>query len=377
MRKWKALLFMSLILLITECREPFLPDFITGQNDYLVVEGFIHVGEKSVTTIKLSRVAPLQSASPIVENGATLFIEDANDTQYPLTESENGGGIYMSDSLNLDLTIEYRLLISTSNGELYASSFQKPKATPAIDSIYWRYEGGGVQIYVSAHDVENNTTYYKWDYDETWKIQSARKSLYSYAEGQFFPRSVPQIYDLFWCWKYGSAEELLFASSEQFEVDRINYPLVWFGHSSERASLRYSINVEQRALTREEFEYLRLMQKNSRITGSLFDPMPSEIIGNIESITTPDENVIGFLGAYTTQTMRIFADGGELGTLPVAGCTPLKIYPDDYERLFGSGVYIPIDYDSVNELAIGGTRFCMDCKLRGGSTKRPDYWDPE
>src|SRR5688572_18921276 len=113
MKKLKIFLFMSLILLLTECREPFLPDFETGKNDYLVVEGFIHVGEKAVTNITLSRVTPLLGKNPVFENNALLFIEAKDGTQYELQGV--GNGKFSSDSLTLDPTMDFRLLIITGN----------------------------------------------------------------------------------------------------------------------------------------------------------------------------------------------------------------------------------------------------------------------
>ena len=87
-------------------------------------------------------------------------------------------GIYTSPNLNLVLNQEYRLRITTSNGKEYLSDYVIAKKTPLIDSLGFRQEDKGVQVYVNAHDDSNNTRYYRWDFDETWEIKSYYYSLF-------------------------------------------------------------------------------------------------------------------------------------------------------------------------------------------------------
>jgi hypothetical protein len=50
------------------------------------------------------------------------------------------------------------------------SEFAEVRITPQLDSVSWKQENNGVRIYASTHDPNNNTRYYKWDYEETWEI---------------------------------------------------------------------------------------------------------------------------------------------------------------------------------------------------------------
>jgi hypothetical protein len=365
---------MSLVLLVTDCREPFMPDFETGKNDYLVIDGFINVGQKAVTSITLSRVAPLLDESQVFEDGAVLYIERKDGTLYPLHRSGNGN--FKSDSLSLDPTMEYRLLITTQNDSQYASNFTTPKITPVIDSIYWRSEVDGIQMYVSAHDDENNTQYYKWDYEETWEYHSSYKSKYVYVGDSLEPRADPSMLKLYRCWQTAKPEDLRFASTQQLEEDAIKYPLVRFAHYSDRTSVKYSIFVEQRALTKEEFEYLQLIQKNSKLTGSLFDPMPSEIRGNIQSLGDANEKVIGYIGAYSTIAKRFFVSAAEFGVDPPAPCSVISVPAANFGLIFGSGNFIPVGHVSGVVGIAGAPAYCMNCALRGGVPNRPDFWEP-
>ena len=81
----------------------------------MVVEGFINTGSDS-TIVKLSRtviIANKTTASP--ETKATVTVENAQGTAYPLTEIVKG--TYASPALNLDNTKQYRIRIKTTNGK--------------------------------------------------------------------------------------------------------------------------------------------------------------------------------------------------------------------------------------------------------------------
>jgi hypothetical protein len=57
--------------------------------------------------------------------------------------------------------------------------------------------------------------------------------------------------------------------------------------------------LRQYALTKEGFEYYERLKKNTEQIGSIFDPQPSALSGNIHCITTPAELVLGFISAST------------------------------------------------------------------------------
>jgi hypothetical protein len=88
------------------------------------------------------------------------MVEGKDNTTRQLPMS--GEGVYSSPDLNLVLDAEYRLRIITANGKEYQSDYITAKKTPAIDSLEFRQNEKGVQIYVNTHDALNNTWYYRW-----------------------------------------------------------------------------------------------------------------------------------------------------------------------------------------------------------------------
>ena len=179
----KKLFIYTISLLITGgCKERYLPSITSPPTGYLVVEGFISSGTEP-TSITLTRSISLyDSVNIMYEHNAVVNIESDNNETFPLFET--GNGVYVSSSLSLNNNQKYHLTIKTQDGKQYASDFATVKRTPAIDSISWQRENGGVKIYVNTHDPQNNTRYYHWKYEETWEFHATYYSSLVYYYDQ-------------------------------------------------------------------------------------------------------------------------------------------------------------------------------------------------
>ena len=158
------------VTLIVSCKKLYNPPGTVNNYNYLVVEGVINTGQDS-TVIKLSRTVNISAKTTVnPELNAVITIEDNNGGSYPLTGY--GSGKYASAPLNTGNALQYRLRIKTSDGKTYLSDFTAAVGVPAIDSLGYTVQSNGIQLYVNAHDASNTARYYRWDYTETWIIQS-------------------------------------------------------------------------------------------------------------------------------------------------------------------------------------------------------------
>jgi hypothetical protein len=372
MRKTYYILF-ALILSFTRCRENYDPPVNSLPDSFLVVEGVLNVGSDS-TTIHLTRTFELdQRATVKTENNAHLTVEGKDNTTSFLFGA--GKGNYVSANLNLVANREYRLRIKTSDGKEYLSDYVKAKLTPAIDSISWRQDDKGVQIYANTHDPLNDTKYYRWEYEETWEIRSHMSSSIIYENGVIRRRIFPQE-DVSVCWKYQSSTDILLANSLRLGSDLISQaPLVLIPDGTEKLGVRYSILVRQYALEEGAYNFFELMKKNTENIGSLFTPQPSELRGNIHCVSNPAEYVVGYVTASTIVAKRIFISAAEVPRWPYIIICPAVSVPSNRDS---------IDY-AVNTLGlmpvysastdyIFSTPECVDCTTRGGSIRRPFFW---
>ena len=384
------------VVVFAECKKPYAPSVIAAPNNYLVVEGVINSGADS-TIIKLSRTVNLSdkiTTNPVLS--AALTVENDQNKEYSL--SELGNGNYGLVGLNLDPSHKYRLHIKTADNGEYLSDFVAVINSPLIDSVSFKVINNGVQLYNSSHDPLNNTRYYKYSFIETYIFHSNYESLYM-SNGDTVISRLPdqQIYQ---CWGTNVSTSIILASSAKLSQDIIaSNPITFVPLSSEKVGDRYSILVTQYALSKEAYNFWSNLKKNTEQLGSIFDAQPSQINGNIHSVTNPSEPVIGYITAGATASKRIFIDTHQLPVYPIS-----YAYPDceldtllfkylipgtnhiinqeneyfNYNKNNGAGILkIPVKafFRTDGKLLghSGSEPKCVDCTLRG-TNKQPTFW---
>jgi uncharacterized protein DUF4249 len=406
--------FLGILIatVIYSCRKPYNPPAIAAANNYLVVEGQINSGSDS-TIIRLSRTVKVSSkdaSNP--ETNAIVTIQGDQNASYSLTEFKPGS--YTVSNLNLDKTHKYRLSIKTANGGQYVSDYMPVLDSPPIDSVSYdgnggKIEGDGVNIYVSTHDPSNNVKYYRWDFQETWEFHSFAESEFKadLAADTVLPRDMVND-EIYSCWKSDTSTSVLLGSTAQLSKSEIiNNQVAFVNSVSEKVSVEYSILVRQYALSADAYSFYSTVKRITEQLGSIFDAQPSQVSGNIHSVTNPSEPVIGYICVGGVATKRIFIKHQQLPYW-----VPLTFYITDncaysndpqypaepccfYKAANPYGVienqvkkYIILLPDNLRLVPIfafhdrvtgaitgfsAAERECVDCTLRG-SNKQPAFW---
>ncbi len=375
--RWLLLLFV----LAGGCTQKYNAPYHFPSVGYLVVEGYINA-DTFPTNFTLSRVTNLDSQYYVGEPGAVVNVEAQNGTIFPIPDV--GNGAYSGGPLPLDISQQYRVRITTSDGQQFLSDYVPVNITPPIDSLSWKTTSTGVNIYVSSHDPQKKINYYQWKYDETWEYHSAYESAYEYLGGMIVSRPISDF--VYTCWQTNSSTDIIIGSSAKLSSNIIyEQPVATVPYSnSDKLSVRYSILVRQYALTDDWYNFNQKIQKNTEDLGSIFDAQPSEIIGNIHCLTNPNEQVVGFIGCTSETDARIFIDREQLPPSQTVftgyeDCredtvinTPLAL-----STAYGTGDLIPVSLYYKGPVLfgiVGGTSFCVDCRLKGGFTQKPDFW---
>ena len=372
--KCKIFLCIISIVILDACKQEYPLPQETRNLNLLVVEGILNAGQ-GATVVRLSRsFDPTVIGNVIPELSAQVTVEGDDNTSFVLTGGP--GGEYTHSQLNLQSTQKYRLRIETLNGNEYLSDYVPVQPSPAIDSIYWRRNPEGIQIFVDTHDDQNKTWYYRWEYDETWEINSEYHSDFQYVNDSVIVRRDPTL--IYFCWKSDNSTSIFLNSSAKLSQDIISGQLlntVTFG--SERITVRYSIYVTQYALTREAYQFWEVMKKNTEQVGSLFDPQPSQLISNIHAVNDPNEIVIGYVSAGSVNRKRHFINRADVEPWRYStGCEKRDIPLDSLKYFFENYAYIPLaQFYTMRGLAgyTSSTRFCVDCTTRGTNI-RPPFW---
>ncbi|MDP4147834.1 MAG: DUF4249 domain-containing protein [Bacteroidota bacterium] len=380
--KSTGLLYVLLITLgpFIHCREAYMSPYVPPSTGYLVVESYI--GGNVPVTCKLSRVARLSADSTMLPApGAQVQVEGNDNSIYPLTDQ--GKGMYGSSGvLSLNPSAQYRLRITTATGGKYLSDYVPYKITPAIDSINWESDPDGVRIFANAHDDAAATRYYMWSYDETWEYRSGEESMVYYDETDHQIHQRDSSQQIYRCWRNYSSTSILTFSTDKLSGDVVyEYPLRYIPINSEPISVLYSILVRQYAVTRDGYEFLSLMRQNTESKGTIFDAQPSELSGNIHSLSNPGETVIGYISAGSVIQQRIFIAGYQLPYWRyVFSCLDMDslVPPAKFAKTFTDGLYIPVMANPRDPSPTPGyfanLEGCIDCRLQGGSTFKPSFW---
>ncbi len=380
------------LLALAGCVEPYMPAVVDAPASYLVVDGFINGNGR--TRVKLSRTTNVNAtATPPTEKGAKLFILDNTGVRYALTELGNGS--YQSDSLALSPTRQYQLHITSARNISYESALVPLKITPPIDQLKWRLNANQVQLLLSTHDATQASRYYRWGFVETWEFNSAYQSYLEYdrLRRAMKPRTTP----IYTCWHTERRNAIKQLSTAQLSQDALfDANVLDLSANSERFKIRYSVLVSQYAQTPEEFAYYELLRKNTEAVGGVNDPLPSQLTGNVRRVDNATEPVLGFIGAHTVQSTRLFINNADL-RLPTGwqfstyyqNCsqgvelffdpiTRAKTLSYPHTRTYSAPENTPIDIemDPVHGDTLGysgSTTACVDCRTNGSNAK-PSFW---
>ena len=385
MKRLKYILVLLTLLGAYACKERFNPPEVDTNLNYLTVEGIINTSGVDSTIIRVSRTVKLTNKAILQpELKATLTIE-SNDNTVKRTLAERSLGVYYSLPFTLDATKQYRLRIRTSAGKEYVSDFVEAKVSPPIDALGFevRTTGApGIVIYANTHDDTNKSRYYKWDYRETYEFNSRNLSNFIAENRDIRFRNFIRE-DIHTCWRTVNSNTIVLASTAKLTSDVLNKVTVQtIPPDNERLGIRYSILVNQQVLTKEAFDFWEILRKNTEQVGSIFDAQPSQLQGNIHSVSNPGEIVIGYISAGTLQHKRIFIDANqiprEFSYRPLPSCPVDTIKPAEYSTAFYTGYQIPVDgiYSAGTPGPIAYTTAstgCVDCTLRGTNIK-PAFW---
>lgn len=362
------LLFSGLLLSAAgSCIDPFNPPEIDNTDTFLVFDGYVQTNGTDTSWIRLSRTQNVHDMSPpAMENNARITVENESGEAFTFLPSSRGGGFYYLPPTNLDINKNYRLSVLLNNGKAYESDWQRFSVSPPIDSVTYTVNGrDGIQIYVHTHDPANQTRFYKWTFEETWEYRTPLNSYFEIIDTIVIERLVP----VNRCWSHNTATNINLFTTAALSQDLVrSHPITYVPASTNKLLQGYSIIVHQQALTREGFDYWTELARNNETNGSIFDPFPSQLTGNIRSVSDPKEKVFGYFSGGATQSQRIFLNE-YLGRYPQC----LEVDTLSLEEILKTN-YMIVEEIPMTTSYIVAAPHCVDCRLQGGAPERPSFW---
>ena len=315
------------------CIDPYTPE-LKNFESCLVVDALVTDENKSNYVI-LTRTIETGDEEPVRVTGATVIISDDAGNSALLFEKR--AGEYRTDSLTFRGTTgrTYKLSIQTESGEKYESDpcFMYP--VPDIDSIYFTKDqllseetGELVQevsIFIDSRD-ESTSNYYRWSYEEWWKFQAPEPKMFDYINDSTI---VPVTEIKQTCWANTKSDVIDIENTALGNTGGFKKKPVLFIASEEtnRLMIQYCVEVRQLSVSKEEYGFWDLMLQLNESGGDIFDKQPFQIFSNIQNVTNPDEQIIGWFQVSGAKLKHKYITFNEIASLDL----PLYVY--DCERV--------------------------------------------
>lgn len=376
----KKIIFWScplpvIALLVFACVEPFAPPNLKYDQNLLVVDGLLN-GSSGEVNVHLTRTIPLSDkTSQRPELGANISIVTQLGSTYPLTDAF-GDGYYSKSGISFLPNDKYKLLITTKDGKKYSSDYTRLSETPPIDSINWKTNDNGIDLFVNTHDAANKTKYYRWEYTDTWEYSSAFNSNFDFSGSTVVLRTD----NIHSCYHTFNSNNILIKTTNVLSKDIVSeFKIISLPKRSERLFIRYSMLVKQYALTKEAYEFWDLLKKNTESLGGLFDPLPSQLTGNIQSLDTSQEAVVGYFSVSNVTEKRIFISYLDLPQShrfsPSFGCELDSVYMADLSSFKkGANILVTTFGTPFPEGYLFSNNNCVDCRNQSGTNVKPTFW---
>lgn len=368
------------------CSEPYTPE-LSKYEDILVIDGVI-TNEPGPYTVRLSRSFQYSDLEGLPERQADVLIKDDQGNVAALEETSPG--VYSTNDPGFRGIIGryYQLYVYTADQQIWESEYVELKKVPEIENLYAEFgeKTGkneiekGFQIYVDTYDPDNQTWYYRYDYEETWEYGVPYPSYYLVKNGLLMFRTE----EVGRCWRTFPSEDIIVTTSENMQSDIVRrFPVHFVSTGSNRLSVRYSILVRQYSMSREAYVYWEQLRIANEEPGTMFDKQPAQIRGNIYNINNPEMPVIGFFEATSVDSERLFITRSDLPidtklTSEFDDCrSEYLVIPKNLYTQYDNWGYCMILDAKTEEILFGlgviSLFRCCDCTLTGSNIK-PSFW---
>ena len=349
MKKIHFAIVLLACLLLASCIDEIRFDIDTDQQ-HLVVDGLI-TDSLQVYTIKVNYSAVIGVGTDDLKTpvtGASVRVLDDAGGSFDFTETASG--VY-SRQMQGEVGKAYHVEVKTVDGKTilsHPSVLQKsPPLLPATTKITQEVtiSPTGRNIHNNQLSLEMNTSvsglterpYLRWratgeyEFGEDYPGIIGRKICYIKNNIDFNNIKIFDTHDL--------AGGLL--KEEPFLHMSYNY----------RFAFMYCFHLFQYAISEEEYKYWEDVRDIVNIDGSLFDPPPGTVKGNLYNPADPNDQILGYFSVAGVSYRRDFMNAISLGVPAAPRCASWS-----------------------NQQQYSECRECTE--ILNSSVMRPAYWEP-
>lgn len=369
---------------LTSCIERYYSDFEADFKPQLVIDASI-TPDEGMQEIVISLTSSPDDPQFIPVSDCKVRVEDDKGNLFFFSLATPGHYRGVIDGSKVIIGAKYRLSVTTSNGKQYMSDFEELLPCPPIDSLYFALETkptgnpmnsiNGLQFYLDFNADDSYGHYYRLEMVETYEYHSQFPLQKWKDQNDIIHNLDSPDYSNMVCYKTSRLPNILNLSTEGFSNNRYpKFKLHYLKDQTPILKIKYSLLVNQYSMDKKAYSYWENLRKNNQETTDLFGKQPALIKGNMVNVNDSSDVALGYFGVSSVQRKRIIVhrvDGLSFDKAFV--CKARKIFDGLPEGLL---VYLGDDFDD------DGVRYegiipaeCIFCRLLGGNTVKPPYWD--
>jgi hypothetical protein len=339
--------YLVLILLLFSACEEYYTPVLDEKPKVMVVDSHI-TNDLQYNFVRVSKTRNFYSTAAIEwVSGAT--VELVEDNFKIVKAREDAPGYYVFPSTP-GFGRKYKLRITNSK-DIYESDYEIMPPAPTIDSLYTQhkiekayrtngygvpelFESPGRQISIDA-PITPELKYYRFNYRAIiqWKYtpKGPWDSTLVYTPVDTLKRATnaasgppPTKIDTSahitygWISKTNTGLFNLAGPKEFSSSDKVmNHPIVLLKYdnsqyldSVQQIPFNWIIILEQYGITKESFDFHENLNRQFSADGTLFDPVISQVYGNIKCISDPSKIVMGFFDLNSYKQYRYYLNLG-------------------------------------------------------------------
>jgi len=378
------LLFLLTALTLNSCFKAYEPEIEGSDARKLVVSGIVtDINGNQKVTITMSSSINEPEETPVT--GCMVTISDDQGHQFQLVDSANGDYYGRIETSYLAPGSSFKVEIITPDGDKIISDYDQFSSCPEVDSVYYTRKDlptsdpdkftEGIQFYVDLNGKNTDSRYYRWEAIETYEYHSDYPIEWLY-NGQRVVHIYPPDYSKDTCWATLLVRNIYTQTTENLAENKYSqFALHFVDNTTSRLLYGYSLLVKQYSMSETAYKYWNQLRTNSTEEGGLYERQPMASQGNLQNLTHPDKDVLGFFGVSSVKSKRIFVQNVEnLEIKFLSFCNPKPMSKwgfADYSHL-PKPLYLFGDYKGYQMILMNVE--CVDCTSMLGKNVKPDFW---
>lgn len=341
----KRFLSIALVLLMG-CIDPVDIDMDT-QRQHLVVEAYF-TNVPKLNFVRLSYSQPHSVPYNSFEEDALVYITSEEGEYFNFTYDKAG---YYFPSFGAEAYgvpgHTYTLNVHAGTKHYISEPVTLLEALP-IDSVHFEiteqtfaFPGDrakqlleGYQVLVDYEDPGNEKNYLRWSFETEYEINTQPYDFIDPWSGMPAPKDC-----CVQCFLSEKLELLKVADDRLTNGRQVRNMGVLFLPFEKYLGVKNKLTVYQHSISADAYNYFRILEQQKNSTGTVFDPPPAEVKGNMINVSNEDEQVIGFFDVSGVSVKQVTIKRADINHN-----FPFFRFPDDCRVMPGATTEMPVGW---------------------------------